>query len=355
MEKVKVAVIGVGHHGQHHARIFFEDPNCELVGVVDIDRKQAKHIARVYKSHHYNNHQKMFGKVDAVSIAVPTNLHYQIAKEFLLKGVHVMIEKPITQRVEEAQDLISIAKKNNLVLQVGHIERFNIAVQKLREILKRPGFIEAHRLGPYDPRVKDIGVVMDLMIHDIDIVLEIVQSPIISFDAVGMAILSDKEDIANVRIKFQNGCTANITTSRVTPRKMRKIRIFQEDCYISLDYIKQAMEIHKREVVPNPKIGESKYRISAKVIRLKREEPLKLELNHFIECVQKGVTPDVTGEHAKNALEVVVKISELVQESMKQFSGLLESKEGLKLLPEGHPLKLEVGRTALSDSSTEKD
>lgn len=250
-----------------------------------------------------------------------------------------MVEKPITETVEQAQELINLAKEKKLIFQVGHIERFNMAIQKLREILKRPGFIEVHRLGPYDPRIKDVGVVMDLMIHDIDIILRIVNSPIISIDAVGMAILSDKEDIANVRIKFENGCIANVTTSRVTPRKMRKIRIFQEDAYISLDYISQNMEIHKREVVPNPRLGESKYRIIAKRTRIKREEPLKLELEHFIKCVQAGEEPNVTGEHAKSALEVVVKISQLVQESMKKFATMIQSKEQIDMLPDTHPIK----------------
>lgn len=340
MDKIiKVGVVGVGSHGQHHARIFSQSPECELVCVADIDKRQAKYISRAYNTHHYTDYKKLIGKVDAASIAVPTIYHYQIAKEFLDNGIHLMIEKPITATVEQAQELIELAKSKNLILQVGHIERFNVAIQKLREILKKPGFIEVHRLGPFNPRIKDVGVVMDLMIHDIDIILRLVDSPIESIDAVGVAILTDKEDIANVRIRFANGCIANVTTSRVTPKKMRKLRIFQEDCYISLDYIKQSMEIHKREIVPHPRPDEAKYYIAAKRIRLKREEPLKLELEHFLKCVRLGQEPNVTGEHAKSALDVVVKISQLVQESMKKFAMMVQVKDELKNLPSGHPMK----------------
>lgn len=314
MEKVKVGVVGVGSLGQHHARNYSELPNCELVGVADIDRKAATRIASQCRCQALFDYHLLLDNdlVDAVSIVLPTELHYKAAKDFLDRGIHVLVEKPITNEVSEARELIEMASKRDRILQVGHIERFNAAIVHLNKILTRPMWIECHRLGPYDPRVRDVGVVLDLMIHDIDIVLQIVDSAIVSIEAVGVPIISRREDIANARIKFENGCTANLNVSRVTPSKLRKIRVFQPNTYISLDYARQSLEIFTREEIQNADTDEPQAQIVRKRIRLKKEEPLKVELSHFVDCVRNGHEPHVTGEHGHDALEVAVEITEQI-------------------------------------------
>ena len=323
MQTIRVGVVGVGHLGQHHARNYSEIEGCQLVGVADVDRKAATRVANSFRTQPIFDYRELIGKVDAVSIVVPTSLHHAVASEFLKNGVNVMVEKPITTTVEQARDLIELAAAHNLILQVGHIERFNAAVVKLQDILTNPGFIESHRLGPYDPRVRDVGVVLDLMIHDIDIVLQLVNSPIVSIDAVGVPILSPREDIANARIKFANGCTANLNVSRVSPNKMRKIRIFQPNTYVSVDYMKQAMEVYQKVDIEGAAEGEPKAQIVRKRLRIKKEEPLKRELLHFLDCVRHGNEPAVTGEHGQNALEVAIKIVEQIQRSVDNLNRLI--------------------------------
>ena len=320
MKKIHTAVIGAGHLGQHHARLLSEIPRSELVGVADTDEKTARHIAKNCKTKPFFHHKHLLEGVDAVSIAVPTASHYEVAKDFLQNGVHTFIEKPITKTVEHARELIDLAKSNNLILQVGHIEHFNPAILKLKDIVDRPMFVESHRLGPFTPRVKDIGVVHDLMIHDIDIIMRIVDSQIESFDAVGVPILTDKDDIANVRIKFKNGCTANVTVSRVTPKPMRKIRVFQRDSYISINYRDQSMEVYRKVPVPKPKPGEAPAKIVRNKIRLKVKNQLEMELEHFLDCVEKGQTPVVTGEQAMEALDNIIRISEQIREKIKAWA-----------------------------------
>lgn len=327
MERVRVAVIGVGHLGQHHARNYSELEGCKLVAVVDTDQKAATAIANKLRTQALFDYKSLIGQVDAVSIVVPTVHHYRIAREFLEAGVHVMVEKPITSTVAEARALVNLARAKGLILQVGHIERFNAAIIKLQEFLTHPGFIESHRLGPFNSRVRDVGVVLDLMIHDIDIVLNLVRSPIVSIDAVGVPILSEREDIANARIRFENGCTANLTVSRVTPNKMRKIRIFQASTYVSIDYEKQSMEIYRKMPIENAEDGEPPAQIVRKRLRLKKEEPLKRELSHFISCVREGHEPAVTGEHGQNALEVAIQIVEQIQAKTGELSQLIDPNE----------------------------
>ncbi|MEN6627957.1 MAG: Gfo/Idh/MocA family oxidoreductase [Candidatus Sumerlaeia bacterium] len=325
MGKIRVGVVGVGHLGQHHARNYSEMENVDLVAVVDKDRKAATRFADKFRTQALFDYKMLIGQVDAVSIVVPTTMHYMVAKDFILAGVHVLIEKPITTTVAEARELIELARERNLVLQVGHIERFNPAIVKLQEVLTNPGFIESHRLGPYDPRVRDVGVVLDLMIHDIDIVLQLVNSPIVSIDAVGVPILSEREDIANARIKFANGCTANLTVSRVTPNKMRKIRIFQPNTYVSIDYQEQAMEIHQKETIADASDGEPGAQIVRRRIKLKQQEPLRRELDHFTGCVRDGVEPAVTGEHGQNALEVAIQIVEQIQSKSPAIEKMIQA------------------------------
>lgn len=313
-DKIKVGVIGVGHLGQHHARNFQACEDAELKMVCDTNRAQGQKIAKLYGAKWTKDFNDLVGKVEAVSIATPTEAHFEIAEKLLKNGIHCLVEKPICTSVDQAAKLSKLAQKMGVVLQVGHIEHFNVGVQKFKDLLTTPLFIECHRLGPFDPRVKDIGVVMDLMIHDIDIILRIVNSPIESIEATGVAILTDKEDIANARIKFQSGCIANVTCSRVTPRPMRKLRVFQDNAYISLDYRRQTMEVHKRYKRSGTiKKGEFPYYIETQKIRSKRKEPLKLELEDFLDCIKRGRVPETTAEQATEALNVVIKITEMIR------------------------------------------
>lgn len=317
---VRTAVIGVGHLGQHHARNYAENSRAKLMYVCDTSAEQAAKIGKMWGATPLTDYRELVGRVDAVSIATPTVTHFEIARLMLENNIHCLVEKPICNTVVDAAKLSVIAEKHNLILQVGHIEHFNVAVQKFKELLSTPLFIECHRLGPFNPRVKDVGVVLDLMIHDIDIILRIVNSPIKSIDAVGVNILTDREDIANARIAFESGCIANVTVSRVTPKPLRKLRVFQDNAYVSLDYSNQSMEVYRR--LPNPnaaKPGEPKFIIEMKRHRLKREEPLKLELDHFIDCVIRGREPQTTGVQAMEALDVVIKITEQIKNKTEAF------------------------------------
>lgn len=320
MEKVRVAVIGVGNLGQHHARIYAASTKCELVGVVDINKERARYIAKQYKSKPYYKHQEVLDKVDAVSVVVPTISHYEIARDFLREGVHCLVEKPITLSAEEAEELVELSARKGVILQVGHIEHFNVAVQRLKEIVTEPMFIESHRLGGFQPRVKDIGAVMDLMIHDLDIVLRIVNQPIKGIEAVGIPVLTDKEDVANARIIFQNGCIANINVSRVAHKDMRKIRLFQKDTYISLDYRRQYMDVYRKVAVEKPPRGMPPAKILHQRIKFKKVEPLKLELEHFLECIQSGGEPMVDGKQALSALQLALQISNMIKERLRELN-----------------------------------
>ncbi|MFN3966528.1 MAG: Gfo/Idh/MocA family oxidoreductase [Endomicrobiia bacterium] len=301
---MKVAVIGVGNLGEHHARIYSQISEVQLIGVVDINTKRAEKIAELYNTKPYYEYQDLIDKVDAVSIVVPTTLHYKIGKDFLLAGKHCLIEKPLTTNLSEAEELISIAKQKNLVLQVGHIERFNSAILGVQKYINSPRFIESDRLGPYDPRVSDVGVVLDLMIHDLDIVLFLVQDKVKDLEAYGTSIFSEHEDIVKVRLKFENGCVADISASRVTRGKYRKLRIFQPDAYISVDYTTQRFRIYKKKT-PDAKSMQDIEIISPKT---ERKEPLKEEILHFVECVKTGKTPLVSGQHGRDALELALEI-----------------------------------------------
>lgn len=320
-EKIRVGVIGTGHLGQHHARNYYENPRCDLRMVCDTNPSQLKKIASNFKAKAVTDFKELVGEVDAVSIATPTSTHFEVASTLLENGIHCLVEKPICTTVIDAAKLTSLARKSNLVLQVGHIEHFNLAVQKFKEILTTPRFIECHRQGPFDPRVKDVGVVLDLMIHDIDIIMRIVNSPIKSIESAGVAILTNKEDIANARLKFESGCIANVTVSRVTPKPLRKLRVFQDDAYISLDYRKQTMEVFRRRHKSPPIApGDVPYFIESKKIRVKRQEPLKLELDHFLDCVEKqNYDPQTTGEQAMEALDVVIRITEQIRSTTVPF------------------------------------
>ena len=304
MKKLRVGVIGVGHIGSNHARLYREIAAAEFTAIYDVDVHRAKAIAKKCRVNSAASFEEFVEAVDAVSVATPTNTHYQVARPLLERGKHLLIEKPITENTKEASELSDIAAKNGLILQVGHVERFNPVLSALEARLTHPRFIEAHRLSPYPNRSTDISVVLDLMIHDLEIILHLVRSPTQSIDAIGVPVLSRSEDIANARIRFESGCIANITSSRISPERMRKIRVFQEDAYLSLDYEKQSGEIYRREA---GKITRDK-------VPIERDEPLKRELISFIECAATGRQPRVSGFQATAALELAVEITKRIQQ-----------------------------------------
>ena len=301
---LRVAVIGIGHLGKEHARIYSELPEARLIGLCDSDpsRKEKADAAGIPFC---TDFRELIGKVDAVSVATPTFTHHPIAREFLKAGIHTLIEKPITLKLEEADELIELARKNNCALQVGHIERHNPALKRIGEIARNIRFLEIHRLGPFTGRINDCGVVLDLMIHDLDIVLSFMKSEVASFDAVGVNVLTPFEDIANVRIKFKNGSVADLTASRLTPEKQRKIRLFQDDAYVSLDYGAQSAKIFR-------KIGSQ---IIQEDVAIEKSEPLKDELKFFLEQIATGKSPGRPDEAARNALAFAIEIVNAIQKN----------------------------------------
>jgi predicted dehydrogenase len=303
MKKLRVGVVGVGHIGTNHARLYAEVPTAELTAIYDIDPGRANSIAKKFRTTAAKSLEEFAQLVDAASISTPTNSHHEIALPLLERGKHLLVEKPISENPQHAAELAEVAARNGLILQVGHVERFNPVLSALEARLTHPRFIEAHRLSPYPNRSTDIGVVLDLMIHDLEIILHLVRSPVQNIDAVGIPVLSKSEDIANARVRFENGCVANVTSSRISPERMRKIRVFQQDAYLSLDYEKQSGEIYRRE--------------SGKIIRdkvpIEREEPLKQQLVSFVECATTGREPRVSGFQATAALELAVEITKKIQ------------------------------------------
>ncbi|MSR77799.1 MAG: Gfo/Idh/MocA family oxidoreductase [Candidatus Omnitrophica bacterium] len=308
---VRVGVIGVGHLGKEHARIYHELPEAHLIGICDKDASK-KERADILGTAFFKDHKALFGQVDAVSIATPTAEHFKVARDFLSRGIHTLIEKPITLKVEDADELIDLAVKNNCYLQVGHIERHNPGYKRVEEIAKNIRFMEIHRLGPFTGRINDCGVVLDLMIHDIDIVLGLVKSEILSYDAIGINVLTPYEDIANVRIKFKNGAVVDMTASRLSPEKQRKIRIFQEDAYISLDYGEQKAKIFRKKFL----------QIAQEEIDIEKSEPLKDELKYFLSQISTGKGLGKPDTAARDALKLAVEIVETIQKNQKEFQVL---------------------------------
>ena len=309
--KVNVAVIGAGRLGSAHSRVYKELPQANLIGVCDIEQSRALSVAESLQTKAFFDYKELFGQVQAVSIAAPTVNHYQIAREFLLSGVNVLVEKPFTTTLKEADSLLEIARRKKLLVQVGHIERFNSAFAAIKPICRHPKFIEVHRLSGFPGRSLDIGVVLDLMIHDIDIILGLVQSPIKRVEAVGINVLTKREDIANARITFKNGCVCNLTASRISDESTRKIRIFLKDTYISLDYKNEEADIYRKD-------GD---KISKEAIWIKKEEPLKKELSSFLDCVKSKKQPLVSGREGRQALAVALKIQKLIWATRRRKIG----------------------------------
>ncbi len=334
-DTVKVAVIGTGSLGKEHVRIYSELATAgkvEFAGVYDTLAETAQRLAQKYRVRAFSSVAEAAAASDALSIVTPTTTHFELAKALLALGRHVLVEKPMTDNAAQATELVQLAQQHHCVLQVGHVERFNPVFTYLESVATDPRFIETHRLSPYPARSTDIGVVLDLMIHDLDVVLAFVKSPVTSVDAVGIPVLSKSEDIANARLRFANGCVANMTASRVSPERMRKIRVFSGGAmtsYISLDYRAQEGFIYRiakdneEESSLLKKLLHTKdstivsefggKRIVREPVPIAKEEPLKLELQHFVQCVRAHRTPVVSGESAKRALDLAFEITRQIQ------------------------------------------
>ena len=309
MNKIRTAVIGVGYLGKFHAQKYAQLESSELVAVCDANLEIAQAIGTEHGVPAYSDYQELIGKVDAVSIVVPTQKHYEVAKVFLENKIHVLLEKPITSTVEEAEELVQIAQNNKLVFQIGHLERFNPAVLALENELTQPLFIESNRIAPFNPRGADVNVVLDLMIHDIDIILDFAKSPVKHIDANGVAVISKGIDIANARITFENGCVANVTSSRVSMKSERIMRIFQHDAYISIDFQNKRLAIHQKgdgEMYPG--IAE----IISKERTVDQGDALLSEIESFLNSINTDTAPVVSGQAGLLALQTAIRISELL-------------------------------------------
>jgi len=327
---IRTGVVGVGHMGANHARIYSELPLSTLAAVYDEDAGRARQIAKKFHTKAASSLEEFASLVDAATICTPTVTHYEVGKQLLEAGKHLLIEKPIAESPAHAHELAELATRQGCVLQVGHVERFNPTLTALESKLRNPRFLEVTRLSPYPNRSTDIGVVLDLMIHDLEIILHLVRSPIVSLDAVGISVLSKGEDIANVRIQFENGCVANVTASRISENKVRKIRVFQENAYLSLDYqhqsghlLRLAREDERASSVLGKLVGLaadsaivtdfSGHRIVREPVAITKGEPLKIELESFIQCARNGYNPKVSGHQAADALDIALQITRKIE------------------------------------------
>ncbi len=312
---LRCAVIGSGHLGAYHAQKYAALPGCELVAIVDTDLNKALEVSSHYGGDVLQDYTDLFGRVDAVSIVVPTVSHYQVASDFICNGVHVLVEKPMTVTIKEADQLIAKANQHQIILQVGHLERFNAALLGLELDSDSPQFIEAHRLNAFNPRANDVNVVLDLMIHDIDIILDLVDSTIKRIDACGISVLTGDTDIANARIEFESGCVANVTASRVSTRTERKMRMFCHHAYISLDY--------QNHTLTQRKIGEGTMfdgipEIETESSSYEDGDALLLEISHFLDCIRHKREPLVTGYAGRRALETAIRITDMLNEQNRK-------------------------------------
>jgi predicted dehydrogenase len=314
MNRIRAAVVGVGYLGKFHADKYASLPEVDLVGVVDSDAARAAEVSAAVGAHAFSDYRELAGKVDLVSIVVPTSMHYETASFFLNNGIHVLLEKPITTTVKEAEDLISIADGKGLVLQVGHLERFNPALEAVRKDIIHPGFIDAIRVAPYKPRGTDVSVVLDLMVHDLDLICTLIDSDIASISASGACVFSSAPDIANARIEFRNGATANVTASRISPKGERRMLIFQEDAYISVDFQ------NRRAAISRKGEGESAPGVPAVVsheIEVPQKDQILVEISAFVDAVKTKSVPAVTGTDGMRALEIALRIEEKIRENLR--------------------------------------
>ncbi|UCF90709.1 MAG: Gfo/Idh/MocA family oxidoreductase [Desulfobacterales bacterium] len=316
MKKIRVGVVGVGYLGRFHAEKYAQMNDVELVALADTDRSRAATVAAQVGASAYSHHRELIGRVDAVSVVVPTSAHFQVSRDFLEHGVDVMIEKPITETLPEADELIQMSARSGLIIQVGHLERFNPAVVALRDIVKHPMFIESHRLSLFKPRATDVSVVLDLMIHDIDIILNFVQADLDHLHAAGIPVISGEVDIANARLEFKNGCVANVTASRISAKNERKIRLFQSDAYISVDFAQQMITITRRngEDHGGPFAG-----LEITQRRFAPGDALEEELKSFVQAVATRQAPEVSGKVGRDALAIALSIMDQINTTNRRF------------------------------------
>jgi predicted dehydrogenase len=311
MTTLKTAVIGVGYLGKFHAQKYAQLPASQLIGVCDTNHDVAKTIADEHAVDVYTDYHDLIGRVDAVSIVVPTQKHYEVARTFLENGIHVLLEKPITSTLEQGQELVELAERNNLKFQIGHLERFNPAVMALEDVLVEPLFIESHRIAPFNPRGADVNVILDLMIHDIDIILDFVGSPVKAIHASGVPVLSDEIDVANVRLQFENGCVANVTASRISMKSERKMRIFQPDTYITVDFQNKKLGIHHKgtgEMYPGIAEIDSEERV------FEQGDALLSEIEAFLKAINTDTRPVINGADGLRALKTAFEITRQLTE-----------------------------------------
>jgi predicted dehydrogenase len=317
-KKLKVGVIGAGYLGKFHAEKYARMDDVDLVGIVDKNKSSAEDVAGNYNTKAYIDHKELFGKVDAVSIVISTPAHYAVSKDFLKNDVDLLIEKPMTTTLEEADELIRIAESRGLIIQVGHLERFNPAVVALWDIIKNPMFIESHRLSIYHSRGTDVSVVLDLMIHDIDIMLNFVGSDIKTINAAGIPVISEHVDIANARLEFESGCIANVTASRISIKNERKVRLFQKDAYISVDFAKRKITVINKTGKDGTGLIPG---MGIKQVSFANSDALKDELTSFVNAVKKREVPEVTGQMGRNALKIALSIMKQINITGSRLSG----------------------------------
>ena len=327
MKTIRVAVIGVGYLGRFHAEKYARMKNVELVGVVDIDRSRAEAVAGVHGTAALSDYCDLFGKVDAVSVVVPTESHFSVGAALLDQGVDVLIEKPMTTTLQQADELIALSESKDCILQIGHLERFNPAVMALKNVVDHPMFIEAHRLSIYKDRCTDVSVVLDLMIHDIDIIMNIARSGIKSIHAAGVPVICEQADIANVRLEFENGCVANVTASRISTKNQRKIRIFQKDAYVSVDFAGREITVIRRGRDPAEGLIPG---MDIRQISFSEVDALENELTSFIEAVRERKPPVVSGHAGRKALEVALCIMEQIDTAIRRLGAAFSVGPGVK-------------------------
>jgi len=333
--KTKVGVVGVGHLGNHHTRILSQVREAELVGVNDIDPEKGRRVAQAHGTKSFESLDQLLDQTDAISLVVPTTAHHALAKRVLESGNDLLIEKPITETVEQAEKLVKLAQKRKAILQVGHIERFNPALQAIEKRKVDPRFIESHRMAQFNPRGTDVAVILDLMIHDIDLILSLVKSRLSSIEAVGVPVIAESQDICNARLGFENGCVANVTASRISAKPLRKMRLFEKDSYLSLDFLNKSAEIYrlvnasqiprdedgKKTVVGTIPVEEVGKTIIYERPKTDDKDMLTSEIESFLHAVRTRSRPKVSGEDGKRALEVALKIRDKAEEHKKRSAG----------------------------------
>ncbi len=309
-EVLRAGVIGVGYLGRFHARIYNDMEGVDLVGVADTDRETADRVAKEYDTRALYDPMALLDEVDVVSVVVPTSLHRQVAVPYLEKGIHMLLEKPVASTLEDARVIVETARKHGATLQIGHLERFNAGIMALADHVNEPRFIEAHRLGPFVERATDVDVVTDLMIHDIDIILSLVGDKLTSISATGTPVLTDHVDIANARLEFANGAVANVTASRVSSKKFRRIRVFGRNSYRAINFVDQQLEVAYPGDIPD---GQKYPEIIYETHSITPSQPLDAELEHFIDVIRKGDEPLVTGEDGMEALRVAMQVADIIK------------------------------------------